>query len=297
MREVQKYHVKKLDYTTIEDNQTSVPIVIYEGQNKYVKYNHKMREIKLTGLTKKPKGKVNIKVQFSIDTSGILTVTGTEEEKDKNNSIEIKIKDVKIKFNKDEIKKLQKENEHFYKKRKIDRTIDYKKINEELKEIQDSIKEKEEEEDEVNEEEKFDILIQYNNTLEEFIEKFDTNFDNETMIEKYYIYAKELFISYEKTLNMKEQIEKKENENTKNKIIQKIKEYINEFIMKNSGYLNNLLETIKTIPKNLFYEIVTYIMTKFNEYGKNCLKNMRKYCKYKSLIYFERSKWLFEKYI
>jgi hypothetical protein len=115
------------------------------------------------------------------------------------------------------------------------------------------------------------------------------------MIEKFYIYVKELFISYEKTLNMKEQIEN--DENTKNKIIKKIKEYINEFIMKNSGYLNNLVETIKNIPKELFYEIITYIMEKLNECGKTCLKNMQRYCRYNSLIYFERSKKFFEKYI
>jgi hypothetical protein len=82
------------------------------------------------------------------------------------------------------------------------------------------------------------------------------------MIEKFYIYVKELFISYEKTLNMKEQIDKDDNKNIKDKIMKNIKEYIDEFIMKNSGYLNNLVETIKTIPKELFYEIITYIMEK-----------------------------------
>ena len=279
-------------YITVEDNQTSVPIVIYEGQKKYVKDNHLLRKIELTGLTKKPKGEVKIKVKFFIDTNGILTVTGTEEEEDKSNSIEIKIKDDKIKFSDKEIEKLKKENESLYKKRKNDKKIDYENIKETLKEFQDAYKEKEEEEDE---EEKFEILLNYNNTLEEFIDLFDKNFDNETMIEKFYIYVKELFISYEKTLNMEEKI--KNNENIKNKIIKKIKEYIDEFIMKSSGYLNNLVEAIKTMPKELFYEIITYIMEKLNDCGKNCLKNMQKYCRYNSLTYFERSKFFFEKYI
>ena len=251
-----------------------------------------MRKIELTGLSKKNKGEVKIKVKFFIDTNGILTVTGTEEEKDKSNSIEIKIKDDKIKFNDVEIERLKKENENLYKKTKMIKKIDYANIKETLKEFQDAYKEKEEEEDE---EEKFDILLNYNNTLEEFISQFDKNFDNETMIEKFYIYVKELFISYEKTLNMKEQINN--DETTKNKIITKIREYIDEFLMKNSGYLNRLVEVIKTIPKELFYEIIVYIMEKLNEYGKNCLKNMQKYCRYKSLIYFERSKWFFENYI
>ena len=283
------------NYVTVEDNQTSVPIVIYEGQKKYVKYNHELKKIELTGLTKKPKGKVHIKVKFFIDTNGILTVTGTEEEKDKDNSTEVKIKDDRIKFNDKEIEKLKKENESLYKKRKSDdKKIDYNNIKETLKEFQDAYKEKEEEGDE---EEKFEILINYNNTLEEFINLFDKNFDNETMIEKFYIYVKELFISYQKTLNMKEQIDKEENKSIKDKIIKKIKEYIDEFIMKNSGYLNNLVETIKPIPKELFYEIITYIMKKYNECGKNCLKEMQKYCRYNSLIYFERSKLIFDTYI
>ena len=283
------------NYVTVEDNQTSVPIVIYEGQKKYVKYNHELKKIELTGLTPKPKGQVHIKVKFFIDTNGILTVTGTEEEKDKNNSIEIKIKDDRIKFSDEEIEKLKKENENLYKKRKNDdKKIDYNNIKETLKEFQDAYKEKEEEEDE---EEKFSILINYNNTLEEFINLFDKNFDNETMIEKFYIYVKELFISYEKTLNMKEQIDKDDNKNIKDKIMKNIKEYIDVFIMKNSGYLNNLVETIKTLPKELFYEIITYIMEKYNTCGKNCLKEMKKYCRYNSLIYFERSKLFFDNYI
>ena len=135
-------------YVTVEDNQTSVPIVIYEGQKKYVKYNHELRKVELTGLTAKPKGKVHIKVKFFIDTNGILTVTGTEVEKDKNNSIEIKIKDDRIKFNEEEIEKLRKENESLYKKRKSDKKIDYNNIKETLKEFQDAYKEKEEENDE-----------------------------------------------------------------------------------------------------------------------------------------------------
>ena len=152
------------NYVTVEDNQTSVPIVIYEGQKKYVKYNHELKKIELTGLTKKPKGEVHIKVKFFIDTNGILTVTGTEEEKDKDNSIEVKIKDDRIKFNDEEIEKLKKENESLYKKRKNDdKKIDYNNIKETLKEFQDAYKEKEEEEDE---EEKFEILLNYNNTLE-----------------------------------------------------------------------------------------------------------------------------------
>ena len=43
----------------------------------------------------------------------------------------------------------------------------------------------------------------YNEALEEFINTFDLDFDNETMVEKYYIYVKELILSYIKVLNIK----------------------------------------------------------------------------------------------
>ena len=155
--------------------------------------------------------------------------------------------------------------------------------------MQDGIKECE------NDQDKYDILINYNNTLEEFIDLFDTKFDNETMVEKFYLYVKELFISYDKTLNMEGEISI--DEEVKKNIIDKTKKYILEFITKSSGYLNNLVETIKTFPKKLFYEIITYIMEKFNECGKKCLKENKKFCKYNSLIYFQKAKYFFDNYI
>ena len=276
------------NYITVEDNQESVPIVIYEGENTYVKYNHILKKVELAGLTKKPKGKVNIKVKFFIDANGILTVTGTEDEKGKNNSIEVKIKDDMVKLSDEKIENLRKENEKYYKKRKNDKKLDYGNLKETLKEFQDAYKECD------DDEEKFSILINYSNTLEEFIGLFDKNFDNETMIEKFYIYIKELLISYEKILNMEEI---KNNEEIQKNIIIKTKDYINEFISKSSGYLKNLVETIKTFPKAIFYEIIIFIMEKFNYYGKNYLKKPEKYCKYNSLKCFEKAKWYFDIYI
>ena len=282
------------NYVTVEDNQESVPIIVYEGENKYVKYNHRLKEKKLTGLTKKPKGKVHIEVKFYIDVNGILNVTGTEVDQNKNNSIQLKIKDDMVEYSKEEIEKLRKMNEKFFKKKKKDK-LDFISLKETLKDFQDVIK------NSSDNEEKFEILINYNTTLEEFIDLFAKKkeenkqiFENETMIEKYYIYIKELFISYEKTLNMDVTQNNKEiKENIKNKT----KEYIQEFIMKSSGYLSNLTETIKNFPIAIFYEIIVFIMEKFNECGKNSLKEIKKFCKYNTLIYFEKAKQYYEKYI
>ena len=62
-------------YCTSCDNQKVARIKIYEGEKKYVKYNHVLGELYLKNLPPKPKGKVKIKVKFFIDVNGILNVT------------------------------------------------------------------------------------------------------------------------------------------------------------------------------------------------------------------------------
>ena len=275
-------------YSTTQDNQTRVSIIIYEGESQFVKCNNILGRVELNGLPKRPKGQVKIKIKFFIDVNGILTVTSSEEDENGNTtiSIETTIKNDMVNLTEKEIESLREKNKK-YKTNKVD----CRNIRAELKIYEDAYKELK------SEEEKYDALINYIKVLENFIDSFNKNFDNETMIEKFYIYVKELFISYEKTLNMKEQIDRDENSYIKEKIMKNIKVYIDEFIMKNSGYLNSIVEAIKTIPKELFYEIITYIMEKLNTCGKNCLKKMEKFCRYNSLIYFERSKLFFEKYI
>ena len=76
-----------------------------------------------------------------------------------------------------------------------------------------------------------------------------------------------------------------------------MKEYINVFISKCSGYLTDLVESIKDFPLKLFYEIIIYIIEQFNECGKQCLKEMKKFCRYNSLTYFENALMYFNTYI
>jgi hypothetical protein len=77
----------------------------------------------------------------------------------------------------------------------------------------------------------------------------------------------------------------------------KMKEYINLFISKCSGYLTDLVESIKDFPLKLFYEIVIYIIEQLNECGKQCLKELKKFCRYNSLTYFERALMYYKIYI
>ena len=256
-------------------------IVIYEGESKFVKYNNILGRVELNGLPKRPKGKVKIKIKFFIDVNGILTVTSSEEDENGNTiiSIETRIKNDMVNLTEEQIETLRKKNEK------------YKKDKETCRNIRAILKDYLNEYKESNEEDKYNILMNYNEVLEEFLNSFK-NFDNETIIEKYYLYVEDLFISYSKVLNM-EYIEIDKHI----KIIEKIMNYINEFITKSFGYLENLVKILEKIPKDIFYKIVALIFVKLYENGKKCIGNYTKNCSYYALKYFEKANFFFENYI
>ena len=279
-------------YFTVKDNQTSVSVNIYEGEKKYVKYNHLLKEAILNGLTEKPAGKVKIEVKLFIDVNGILSVTAKEvanEDKKEvnNNKLEFEIKNDGINLTKEEMEEIKKKSEKYLSNIKSERTTDYYNLKESLKEYQDAYDETE------DDEEKYNLLMGYNCALEEFINKFDKNFDNETVIEKFYIYVKQLFISYIKIFKIKKTLDKGD----QIKLIENIINYADIFIILSSGYLDDLMEVLKDLPDKLFYEIVVSIMEKCNEYGKKCLSEKKKFCRYNSMRYFEKTDNLFKKYI
>ena len=280
-------------YETAEDYEHTVQITIFEGENKFVKYNHILGVAYLTNLPRKKKGEVKICVKFFIDVNGILTVTATEKETGK--FIETTIKNDNIGMTEQDIAKIKEKNKKLYENAKLkgSHNIDFSNYKQTLKEFQESYEETEDEED------KYNILMNYNNTLEEFIEllfgKNKENFDNETVVEKYYIYVKELFQSYTKILGSKEL-----SKDDRKDIVGKINGYINVFTKQNSGYLDNLIETIKELKeknKKVFYEIISNVIGKLNECGKQCLQEFKKFCKYQSLVYFEKANSYFKKYI
>ena len=85
----------------------------------------------------------------------------------------------------------------------------------------------------------------------------------------------------------------------KKEIIDKIKNYINKFINKNSDYLENLIKALSQglDDKKIFYQIVIYVMEKYNDIGKKYIESNEKYCKYNSLINYEQAEMYHEKYL
>ena len=297
-------------YSTVVDNQDSMSINIYEGEKKYVKYNHLLKKSTINGLTKRPKGKTKVVIKFDIDVNGILNVEAKEESTDGNGQVlNLMIKNDEISLTNKEMEELKKKMqtllEKFGEKGKENKN-DYINIKGILKKYKDAFdkcnqakknkkKKNDDEEDEDEEEDERIIYIRnYYTTLEEFINKFDKNFDNETVLYKFYLYIKDLFERYLDALKLGLETSDKKH------IFGKINEYIQIFIDKSSGYLNELLEVLsglkKVKNKVKFYQIIVFVIGKLNELGKNCIISDKPFCKYHSLMYFELSHSYFEKY-
>uniref|UniRef100_A0A2N9FEE5 Uncharacterized protein n=1 Tax=Fagus sylvatica TaxID=28930 RepID=A0A2N9FEE5_FAGSY len=70
---------KKVDYyTTGDDNQTDMPISVYEGERARTCDNNLLGGFDLSGIPPAPRGVASVKVCFEIDTNGILTVSAKE---------------------------------------------------------------------------------------------------------------------------------------------------------------------------------------------------------------------------
>ena len=297
-------------YSTVVDNQESMSINIYEGEKKYVKYNHLLKKSTINGLTKRPKGKTKVVIKFDIDVNGILNVEAKEESTDGNGQVlNLMIKNDEISLTNKEMEELKKKMQTLLDKigeKGKENKNDYINIKGILKKYKDAFdkcnqamknkkKKNDDEEDEEEEEDERIIYIRnYYTTLEEFINKFDKNFDNETVLYKFYLYIKDLFERYLDALKL--DLDKGD----KKHIFGKINEYIQIFIDKSSGYLNELLEVLsglkKVKNKVKFYQIIVFVIGKLNELGKNCIISDKPFCKYHSLMYFELSHSYFEKY-
>lgn len=81
----QKSHL----FTTANDNQTTVKIVVLQGESAVAKENQLLGEFMLTGIRKLPKGMAEIDVNFSIDADGIVSVAARDRDTGKEQSITV----------------------------------------------------------------------------------------------------------------------------------------------------------------------------------------------------------------
>jgi len=71
--------IKSREYTTVEDYQTEIDIVVYEGERPQTSANNKLGEFKISGVQRAKRGEPKVEVSFSLDANGILSVTAMDK--------------------------------------------------------------------------------------------------------------------------------------------------------------------------------------------------------------------------
>ena len=70
---------KSREYTTCEDWQTEIDVVVFEGERPQTTANNKLGEFKISGVQRAKRGEPKVEVSFSLDSNGILTVTAVDK--------------------------------------------------------------------------------------------------------------------------------------------------------------------------------------------------------------------------
>ena len=76
-------------FTTVKDNQTSVKILVLQGESDRAEENELLGEFILTGLRRAPKGEVEIEVTFEISADGIVSVSAKDQETGQKQAITV----------------------------------------------------------------------------------------------------------------------------------------------------------------------------------------------------------------
>jgi molecular chaperone DnaK len=97
-------------FTTIKDNQTSVKILVLQGESDRAEDNELLGEFILTGLRRAPKGEVEVEVTFDISADGIVSVSAKDMETGQEQSITVTATSG---LTEDEIRRMIQENKDY----------------------------------------------------------------------------------------------------------------------------------------------------------------------------------------
>lgn len=104
---------KQETFSTAADNQSSVEIVITQGNRSVSSCNHLLGRFTLSGIPPSPRGVPKIEVTFEVDQNNILTVSAREASSGVESKISIE--NIANKLSKDDIDKMIKQAEEFAK--------------------------------------------------------------------------------------------------------------------------------------------------------------------------------------
>src|ERR1700716_531675 len=76
-------------FSTAEDNQTAVDIVVLQGERELAKDNRQLARFRLEGIPPAPRGVPQIEVTFDIDANGILNVSARDKQSGKEQKVTI----------------------------------------------------------------------------------------------------------------------------------------------------------------------------------------------------------------
>jgi molecular chaperone DnaK len=76
-------------FSTAEDNQTAVDVVVLQGERELARDNRQLARFRLEGIPPAPRGVPQIEVTFDIDANGILHVTARDKETGKEQTVTV----------------------------------------------------------------------------------------------------------------------------------------------------------------------------------------------------------------
>lgn len=273
---------KEKEYKTIRDNQESMQISIFEGENEYLKHDNYLGKFILKDLPRLPKGKVQIKVTFTLDENNILSATAVENISGISNEIKVE----SVKKQSESRKTIGKLSDSVWAEEKS--KIAKYDLNKYLTDYQ--------KETDINK--KIKILENYNKILEIQIKDINPNENSEGIngknIERYFFYVYQLLESYEEMLHLA--IDQNLLKIKQDDILTIVKKYISIFKFQNIYYIEQIIDLFKDTEANFFLKIFHEGIIKLNEMGFYYIETIQKCSRYFAKLYFEEVINLYKKY-